>query len=70
MCQLVMKIMLSRVNYMYIGSIMLAECGSELHHKYHNSTAGLTVVMVMDGSLITLSLIRSSGHGGMTELFI
>ena len=32
---------------------MLAECGSELDHEYHNITAGLTVCMVMEGSLIT-----------------
>ena len=37
------NLMLSRMHYMYIESIMLAECISELHHKYLNSTAGLTV---------------------------
>ena len=44
--------MLGRINY--IESIMLTECGSELHvhHKYHNSTVDLTLLMVMDGSLI------------------
>ena len=29
------KVMLNSKNYIYIGSIMLADCGSELHHKYH-----------------------------------